>query len=95
MAHLTARSGYESLVDRLNQAPQGAPPSELLYAILKMLFSEEEAGLVALLPIKPFTVGKAAAVWKEISFDSPLSILAWAVGGFFFGTHLIRAATKQ
>ena len=58
MAHLTARSGYESLVDRLNRAPQGAPPSELLYAVLKMLFSEKEAGLVALLPIKPFTVAK-------------------------------------
>jgi Na+-translocating ferredoxin:NAD+ oxidoreductase RNF subunit RnfB len=29
-----------------------------------MLFSEREAGLVALLPIKPFTVAKAAAVWK-------------------------------
>jgi len=65
MAHLTARSGHESLVDRLNRAPQGAPPSELLYAILKMLFSEKEAGLVALLPIKPFTVSTAAAVWKR------------------------------
>ena len=29
-----------------------------------MLFSEKEAGLVALLPIKPFTVSAAAAVWK-------------------------------
>ena len=37
----------------------------------------------------------AASVWKEISFDSPLSVLTWGVGGFFFGTHLIRAATKQ
>ena len=64
MAHLTARSGYESLVDRLNRAPQGAPPSELLHAILKMLFSEKEAGLVALLPLKPFTVNKAAAIWQ-------------------------------
>jgi ferredoxin len=29
-----------------------------------MLFSEREAGLVALLPIKPFTATQAAAVWK-------------------------------
>lgn len=64
MAHLTARSGYESLVERLNKAPQGAPASELLYAILKMLFHEKEAGLVALLPLKPFTAEKAAGVWK-------------------------------
>jgi ferredoxin len=64
MAHLTARSGYESLVDRLNRVPQGAPPSDLLFSILKMLFSEREAGLVALLPIKPFTAEKAAKIWK-------------------------------
>ena len=64
MAHLTARAGYEKLVDRINRAPQGAPPSELLYSILKMLFSEKEAGLVALLPLKPFKVEKAAPIWK-------------------------------
>jgi ferredoxin len=29
-----------------------------------MLFREREAALVALLPIRPFTVGKAAAAWK-------------------------------
>ncbi len=29
-----------------------------------MLFSEQEAALVALLPIKPFTASKAAAAWK-------------------------------
>lgn len=34
-----------------------------MYAILEMLFSEREAGLVALLPIKPFTAQKAAQVW--------------------------------
>ncbi|UCF67465.1 MAG: 4Fe-4S dicluster domain-containing protein [Acidobacteriota bacterium] len=64
MAHLTVRSGYEKLVDRLNRAPQGAPPSHLLYGILELLFSEREAGLVALLPIKPFRVKQAASVWK-------------------------------
>ena len=64
MAHHTVRSGYESLVDRLNRLPQGAPPSDTLYAILKLLFSEKEAGLVALLPIRPFTARHAAKVWK-------------------------------
>ncbi|HRW50297.1 MAG TPA: 4Fe-4S dicluster domain-containing protein [Caldilinea sp.] len=64
MAHHTVRSGYESLVDRLNRLPQGAPPSDTLHAILKLLFSEKEAGLVALLPIRPFTAGHAAKVWK-------------------------------
>ena len=64
MAHHTVRSGYEGLVERLNRYPQGAPPSELLYKILKMLFSEREAGLVALLPIKPFDRAAAARIWN-------------------------------
>lgn len=64
MAHHTVRSGYENLVERLNRFPQGAPPSELLYKILQMLFTEDEARLVALLPIKPFRAEAAASVWK-------------------------------
>jgi ferredoxin len=60
MAHLTARSGYQSLVQRLNKGPQGAPPSELLFQILKILMNEKEAALVALVPFKPFTVRTAA-----------------------------------
>jgi ferredoxin len=64
MAHHTLRTGYSRLIDRLNRFPQGAPSSDLLYQILELLFSEEEAGLVALLPIKPFTAKKAARIWK-------------------------------
>lgn len=64
MAHITLKSGYTELVERLNRFPQGAPPSDTLYKILKILFSEREAELVALLPIKPFTVEKASQVWK-------------------------------
>ena len=64
MAHQTIKTNYDLLIARLNRFPQGAPPAEVLYAILKMLFSEREAGLVSLLPIKPFTVGKAARVWQ-------------------------------
>jgi Pyruvate/2-oxoacid:ferredoxin oxidoreductase delta subunit len=64
MAHMTAKNAYGNLQRRLNRFPQGAPPSETLYKILKMLFSEEEAALVALLPIKPFTAKTAAKAWK-------------------------------
>ncbi|MHB0971839.1 MAG: 4Fe-4S dicluster domain-containing protein [Thermoanaerobaculia bacterium] len=64
MAHVTLKSGYSSLVERLNRFPQGAPPSELLVRILRILFREDEARLVALLPIKPFTPAKAASIWK-------------------------------
>ena len=64
MAHNTIKSGYSNLVERLNRFPQGAPPSELLFKILKMLFSEKEARLASLMPIKPFTAKKASRVWK-------------------------------
>lgn len=64
MAHRTIKSGYSNLVERLNRFPQGAPPSDVLFKILKMLFSEKEAGLVSLLPIKPFTAKKASQIWK-------------------------------
>ena len=32
--------------------------------ILKILFSEKEAELVSLLPIKPFSAEKAKRIWK-------------------------------
>ncbi|MDD3081850.1 MAG: 4Fe-4S binding protein [Desulfobacterales bacterium] len=64
MSHISHRSGYSELVDRLNRFPQGAPPSETLYRILKILFSEREAELIALLPVKPFTAKQAARAWK-------------------------------
>ena len=63
MAHTTLKSGYASLVERLNRFPQGAPPSRVLFKILAMLFSEREAGLVARLPIRPFTAAAAAKAW--------------------------------
>jgi ferredoxin len=64
MSHITSKQGYTELVDRLNRFPQGAPPSDTLYKILQILFSEREAQLVALLPIKPFTAKKASQIWK-------------------------------
>jgi len=64
MAHRTIKTGYDDLVTRLNKAPQGAPPSLVLNRILAMLMNEKEAGLLALLPIKPFTAAKAARIWK-------------------------------
>jgi formate hydrogenlyase subunit 6/NADH:ubiquinone oxidoreductase subunit I len=70
VAHATARSGYRDLVERLNRFPQGAPPSDLLYRILALLFSEREAGLVALLPVKPFSLTTAARAWKTTPGDA-------------------------
>jgi len=64
MTHHLVKTGYTALVDRLNRFPQGAPPSELLYKILSILFREKEAALVSLLPIRPFTAAQAARRWK-------------------------------
>lgn len=70
MGHNTVRKGYDKLVKRLNKFPQGAPPSESLYKILKVMFSEEEALLVSKLPIKPFTAKVAAKAWKKSEQES-------------------------
>jgi formate hydrogenlyase subunit 6/NADH:ubiquinone oxidoreductase subunit I len=64
MAHRTARSAYARLSERLNRFPQGAPPTELLFRILRILVSEREADLVSRLPIRPFTADKASRAWK-------------------------------
>ena len=65
MAHHNSikESSYKNLIERINRFPQGAVESDLLFQILKMLLSEREAGLVSLLPIKPFNAVKAARIW--------------------------------
>ncbi len=64
MAHDYTSSGYALFAGRLNLMPQGAPPGELLFSILKILMSEEEARLLSLAPVKPFTAEKMARIWK-------------------------------
>ncbi|MDU7440353.1 MAG: (Fe-S)-binding protein, partial [Clostridium sp.] len=64
MSHLVGKDAYKSLEERLNKFPQGAPPSEALYKILSMMFTEKEAELVAQLPIKAFNIKTAALIWK-------------------------------
>jgi ferredoxin len=64
MSHIAMKTGHTRLIERLNRFPQGAPPSETLYKILEILFSAREAGLVAQLPIRPFTATQAGRIWK-------------------------------
>lgn len=63
MGHLTSRDAYKNLEDRLNWFTQGAPSSETLTKILQVLFTEKEAKWVAKLPIRPFSLKKAAQLW--------------------------------
>jgi ferredoxin len=65
LAHHVAESAYHRMVARLNRFPQGAPPADALFQILRVLVSEQEASLVAVLPIRPFTAIQAARAWGE------------------------------
>lgn len=78
MSHILGKEAYKRLEERINRFPQGAPPSKTLYKILSMLFSEKEAELVAMLPIKPFTVKTASSIWKmdEVQTENILQKLA-------------------
>ncbi|NLI47649.1 MAG: 4Fe-4S dicluster domain-containing protein [Acidobacteria bacterium] len=70
MAHATAREAYRRLTDRLNRFPQGAPPGDLLFRILALLFTPREAELVARLPLRPFTARRAARAWRISEADA-------------------------
>ena len=60
MAHRNLKSGYQQLSERLNQFPQGAPPTEYLFKILSVLMNETEARVMSKLPIKPFSIKTAS-----------------------------------
>ena len=63
MGHITSKDAYKNLEDRINWFTQGAPPSATFYKILQVLYTEKEAKWVALLPVRPFTLKKAARIW--------------------------------
>lgn len=90
MGHITSRSHYDNLITRLNQFPQGAPPSETLYKLLSVIFSEEEAQFVSLLPIQAFTAqiaskrtGKSVEECEDIldGLSSRAILLDWQKDG--------------
>jgi hypothetical protein len=55
---------YASLVDRLNRFPQGAPPSDTLLRILKMLFVRRRLGWWRCCRSAPSPPSHASRVWK-------------------------------
>ena len=64
MGHITSKDAYKSLEERINWFTQGAPASDTLYKILQVLFTEKEAKVMAMLPVRPFTLKKAAHIWN-------------------------------
>ncbi len=90
MGHITSKDAYKNLEERINWFTQGAPASESLYKILQVLFTENEAKRVALLPIRPFTAKKAAKIWqitegKAEAFLEKLCMKALLVDSFYNG----------
>ena len=83
MAHVTSRS-FDRLQRRLDQPPQGAPPSENLLKILEILFTEGEADLVSVLPINIFTVEEAAKLFKKSSSETRVILNKLADKGILF-----------
>ena len=69
MGHLTSRS-YHHLQKRLDQPAQGAPASGTLRRILEVLFTEEEAQVVSLLPINAFTLEEAAKILEKSNTET-------------------------
>ena len=53
MGHITSKNAYKNLEERINWFTQGAVPSQSLYSILQVLYTETEAKQVALLPVRP------------------------------------------
>ena len=93
MSHHTAREGYRKLSERINRFPQGAPPTELLFQILEVLFTPAEAELVALLPIKPFTAETAARLWKKSETEARNILEALASRGMMLDIDSRRGQT--
>jgi ferredoxin len=93
MAHLTVRSAYRKLSERINRYPQGAPPSATLFRILELLFSEAEAALVARLPIRPFTAKKAARLWRQTEAEARKALEAMAGRGVLVDSPREHGAT--
>ena len=83
MAHITSKS-YRNLQNRLDQAPQGAPPSGALSRILEILFTREEAELVSVLPINAFTLAEAAKLWRKSEGEARMILDTLADKGILF-----------
>ena len=81
-------SGYRRFVERAARFPQGAVPSDLLYRILGLLFDEDDAALLARLPLRPFTAVSAARAWKESPSEAERRLECFAGRGLLLdGEH--------
>ena len=67
MAHLSAKSEYLALQQRLDRLPMGAPAHKELFAILEDLYSTEECRVAAAMP---FRMSTAEQIAKRAEMES-------------------------
>ena len=73
MGHLAVKS-YNALYEKMDRFVNGPYDSELLYRILGILFTDEEAYLCSKLPLLPCSLRRIAGVWDKPE-DEAQSIL--------------------
>lgn len=86
MSHQTPKS-FLKLQKRLDKFAQGAPESESLIDILKVLFDEEEAAKTSQIPIKPFTVETMMKRWKVSEEEAQKELDNLADKGILFDLY--------
>ncbi|MBT4485631.1 MAG: (Fe-S)-binding protein, partial [Candidatus Latescibacteria bacterium] len=86
MGHLGQHS-YARLARRLEQYVPGVYFSETLFEILKLLVTEEEARLCALLPLKIVPLGKIADIWKKPPEETRIILDELAHKGMMMAFH--------
>jgi ferredoxin len=85
MGHL-GHHGHARLARRLGQYVPGAFPSETLCAILRVLVTEEEARLLALLPLRDVSAERAAAIWAVDAGAARAVLESAAAKGVLYAT---------
>lgn len=93
MGYITSKS-YHILQQRLDSAVQGGHDSATLHKILDLLFSEDEAKLVSVLPLNLFTVEDAAKKWGKNRKESKDILDKLADKGILFDFDLEKGKTQ-
>jgi len=83
MGHITSKN-YLKLQERIDDAVQGGVNSELLHKILDLLFTEDEAKLVTVLPLNMFTVHDVQKRWGKTEKETKKILDRLADKGILF-----------
>jgi NAD-dependent dihydropyrimidine dehydrogenase PreA subunit len=90
MGHLHVAKEYSSLQKRLDKNPIGAPESEALYGILRIMFTEDEAALGAKMPMMLSTARTIARRVNQPADEVEKRLLDMADKGCVFDIKMGR-----